>query len=112
MEDNRVKKNGPFATAGVILGTVATTATVIEKTVKTSGDVLHQGLTGINTTMEAGVEALQIVTRGALEDLKTDEIVEDAHRRVRVAIATAEAAKVLATLEATPKVEHRTKKAD
>jgi len=96
MGTSKIIKQGPFATAGVILGTVSSAAQVLDQTVRTSGDVLHQGLTGINVSMAAGVTALEIVAQGALEDLRTDEIIESAHRTARIASAKAEAARIIA----------------
>ena len=96
MENNQSKGIGPFKAAGLALSTIGTAAQVVDQTVRTSGDVLHQGLTGINVSISAGVTALEIVAHGALEDLRTDEIIEAAHRTARIASAKAEAARIIA----------------
>lgn len=101
--EQRTKSNGPFVTIGIILGAVGSTAVVLDNTIKTGGDVLHQGLTGINTLATAGSEALEAVAKDALEelreDIEVDSIIRKATNEVRIAQATKEAAKILATLE-------------
>ncbi len=101
MQEN--KSIGPFKAMGLVLNTVGTAAGVLDDTVKTSGDVIHGGLKGVSIIVTAGSEAIDIIATGALEDLKADQIIEDAHRKVRTAKATTEAAAILAKLEETTK---------
>ena len=96
---NENKSIGPFKAVGLALNTVGTAAVVLDKSVKESGEAISTTLQSVNSLISAGREALELTTAGALEDLRTDNIVEDAHRRVRVAQANAEAARILATLE-------------
>ena len=96
---NKQESIAPFKAVGLVLNTVGTSAGVIDETIRTGGEVITQGLTGVNMVMSQGVAALDIVLKGAVEDLKTDNIVEDAHRKVRVAEAETEAKRILDQLE-------------
>lgn len=91
---------GPFKAVGLLLNTVGTAAGVLDTSVQEGGQAISSTLQGVNTVMSGGKEALDIITRGAIEDLKTDQIIEDAERQVRIAQARAEAARIVATIDA------------
>jgi len=97
MQEN--KSIGPFKTMGTVLHTVGTAAVAVDRTIETTGEVLHEGLKGIHTVMAGASTALEIVTQGALEDLKTDNIIDSAHRKVRAVTAKLEAKKILDKLK-------------
>ena len=93
------KSIGPFKAAGLLLNTVGSAAIVVDTSVREGGNAISSTLKGVNTVVDAGKTALELTTAGMLEDLRTDNIVEDAYRQVRIAEAKAEAARILATLE-------------
>ena len=96
---NQPESIGPFKAMGVALNTVGSAAIVLDHTVKSGGSVVINTLDSVNMVMEKGNEALELALAGPIEDMKTDEIVASAERKVRVAQATAEAAKILAQLD-------------
>ncbi len=97
------KSVGPLKAIGLALGAVSSMVQVIDNSVKTTGNVLNEGLKGINTVTTAGSSAIEIVTSNALEELREDNEVESVVRRatnkVRIAQAEAEAERILATLQ-------------
>ena len=82
------KSIGPLKAIGVTLGTVTTVVTAVDNVVGQTSNLIDKSF-----------EALNIPIDGGLEDLRTDEIVASAHRKVRVAKANAEAAAILAELD-------------
>ena len=96
---NENKSIGPFKAVGLALNTVGTAAIVVDTSVREGGNAISNTLKGVNTVVDASRTALELTTAGMLEDLRTDNIVEDAYRKVRIAEANAEAARILATLE-------------
>ena len=94
-----IKGKGPFATAGILLNTVSTVAIVTDDTIRTGGAVISNTLQGINLVTTKAVEALEITLEGPIEDLRCDALVDSAHRKVRLAQATAEADRILLQLK-------------
>jgi len=73
---------------GRVFNTVGTVVTAVDNTVtRTSGLV------------DKGFDAMDTLATGALDDLKADNIVEDARRRQRIAKANAEAKQLDKELE-------------
>jgi len=102
MQYQEKKGLGPFAVAGKLFSTIGTVAKVVDQTVITAGNTLNEGLLTVDGVVVAGREALTIVTKGALDDLKATAIVDDAQRHVQVTLAKAEAARIIASI--TPSV--------
>ena len=96
------KSIGPFKAAGIALNTVGSVAVVLDNTIQTGGNVVHQGLQGVSTITTAGAKALDLVAADMLEeleeDLKVDSTIRKATNKVRIANAEAEAARILAGL--------------
>ena len=82
------KSMGPFKAIGTTLSTVGTVVGAVDNIIVNTDSLISKGFDAINVLVDNG-----------LADLNTDNIVEDAHRQVRVAEAKAEAAKILATLK-------------
>ena len=96
---HKTESIGPFKAMGVVLNTVGSTAVVLDNTIQTGGAVITGALEGLNLTMTKGNEALGLALTGPLEDMKADEVVASAERKVRMAKAIAEANRILATLK-------------
>lgn len=94
-----IKRQGPFQTMGTVLNTVSTSAVVLDRSIQTGGAVIVNTLDSLNMVMSKGNEALELALAGPIEDMKADEVVASAERKVRMAKATAEAKKILAQLE-------------
>lgn len=92
------KGMGPFQTLGVAFSTVATTAVVLNDVVKSGGGVITGSLQSADKIVTAGNDALDIALGGMLEDLRCDNLVESAYRKVRLAEANAEVDRILAGL--------------
>ena len=78
---------GPFKAIGTTLSTVGTVVGAVDNIVVNTDSLISKGFDAINVLVD-----------NSLADLNADNIVEDAHRQVRIASAKAEAAEILATL--------------
>lgn len=96
------KRVGPFQAVGIALNTVSTVAVVLDNTIKSSGEVIHKSLQGINYMLDDGLTALRMTSANALADMETDNIIESAYREVRRVQATTEAKRILAQLALDP----------
>ena len=81
---------GPFKAAGAVFNTIGTMVGTVDNTVSRSSNLIDKGF-----------DALDMAIHGGLEDLATDNIVEDAERRVRRAEAQKKADEIIAKLGTT-----------
>ena len=79
---------GPMKLMGTVFGVVGTSVQAVEKVVINSDELIGTGF-----------EAIHLAVNGGMEDLKTDQIVDDAKRRVRRVTAQTEADAIIAELE-------------
>ena len=96
MEETRLKPQGPFATVGVLLGTVSSVAIVADDTIRSAGSIVTTTLGSVNNIIEDGATAIRITTSGMIRDMEVDAIIDDAHRVVCRELAVAEAARIIA----------------
>ncbi len=85
---NQSKSIGPFKAMGMALHTVTTTVGAVDNAVSRTSNILDKGFNAIDTLID-----------GSLADLDTDNIVEDAHRKVRIHKANKEAADIMAKID-------------
>jgi len=89
---------GPFKAVGVLLNTVGSAAIVVDSTIKSGGSAIVGAFDSIDMVVSKGNEALEIVLEGPIADLRCDQIVDNAHRKVRVFEAEEEAKRIIANI--------------
>ena len=79
---------GPLKAIGTALHTVGTVVSAVDNVIVRTDGLLNKGF-----------DAIDIAVDGGLTDLEADHIINDAHRKVRIAKARTEADRIIAQLD-------------